>query len=250
MPDSKDTKGKIKEEVKQLVDTGKAILKVECENKDHSTLGLYQSWYSKSCKLIQQILTDRLEEFTEYYMQKKRNPDKINYLSYAISDYYMGVSVTRGLDKVEVVNPISAYISKFQQQIYILNSVSEVIDSIITNVKGTLQADIFDAELDSAQYLSKNGFIRAAGAMAGVIIEKHFGLVAENHKIKIAKKSPTIADYNDIFKDAIYDVVQWRFIQRLADIRNYCAHDKGREPTKEEVQELLDGTSKIIKTLY
>jgi len=51
-------------------------------------------------------------------------------------------------------------------------------------------------------------------------------------------------------KDTLYDVVQWRFVQRLGDIRNYCAHNKDREPTKDEVNELIDGADKIIKTVF
>lgn len=46
------------------------------------------------------------------------------------------------------------------------------------------------------------------------------------------------------------DVPTWRFIQRLGDLRNICGHNKEREPTKEEVEELISGTDKILKTIY
>ena len=38
-------------------------------------------------------------------------------------------------------------------------------------------------------------------------------------------------------------------IQRLADIRNLCTHPKDREPTKEEVDELISEAERITKTI-
>jgi len=46
------------------------------------------------------------------------------------------------------------------------------------------------------------------------------------------------------------DVANWRWIQRLGDIRNLCAHAKDREPTKDEVLELVNGVEKCIKTIF
>jgi len=42
----------------------------------------------------------------------------------------------------------------------------------------------------------------------------------------------------------------WRFIQRMGDLRNLCDHNKKQEPLKENVADLVDGTDKIIKTIY
>ena len=66
----------------------------------------------------------------------------------------------------------------------------------------------------------------------------------------IKKKSPTIADYNDVLKDNVYDTVEWRKVQYLGDARNLCGHKKDREPTKDEVEELISGTERIIKTIF
>lgn len=77
------------------------------------------------------------------------------------------------------------------------------------------------------------------------------GQVAINHSVKTRKKHPSIADFNDrVKKDGVLDVATWRQIQRLGDLRNLCDHNKQREPTKEEVTELIDGVDKITKTLF
>lgn len=85
--------------------------------------------------------------------------------------------------------------------------------------------------------------------LAGVVLEEHLQRICLSHQIRVTKKNPTIADLNDLLKTTVIDVPTWRFIQRLGDIRNYCGHRKERDPTKDEVQELIDGVEKIIKTV-
>jgi hypothetical protein len=112
-------------------------------------------------------------------------------------------------------------------------------------------ADLFDSELDVAAALAKNKFYRPAGALAGVVLEKHLTHVCENHSIKLPKKSPVINDLNEALKEAnVIDVPQWRFVQHLADIRNLCVHNKQAEPTMEQVQDLIAGVNKAIRTLF
>lgn len=83
------------------------------------------------------------------------------------------------------------------------------------------------------------------------MLEGHLQRVAANHSVTISKTNPTINDLNDPLKnDGVYDIVTWRKIQHLADIRNYCDHKKDREPTEEEVKELIAGTDSIIKTIF
>jgi hypothetical protein len=114
-----------------------------------------------------------------------------------------------------------------------------------------VQADLFDSELDAARELHKYRFVRAAGALAGVVLERHLKQICANHSIKVAKKAPTIADLNNALKDAdVIEIPQWRFIQHLADIRNLCDHSKEKEPTVEQVDDLIGGVMKVIKMLF
>lgn len=93
--------------------------------------------------------------------------------------------------------------------------------------------------------------MRGAGAIAGVVLEKHLAQVHFNHNLKISKKNPSISDLNDTLKTSeIYETPTWRKIQHLGDLRNLCDHNKSKEPTKEEVEELILGVEAIIKTIY
>jgi len=210
---------------------------------------LYQAWYSEAKTVIRQLLPDRLEDFVRHYEKPKPRKD-ITYENYRIDDYLQGLSVTRGYEKTKVVGQDAA-IPQFQQQLAILEAVKNRFESSLFDIKQLVQADLFDSELDAASALLKAKHFRAAGALAGVVLESHLGQVCENHKIAIRKKNPTIADFNDAMKQAdVVEVAQWRFIQHLADIRNLCSHKKERDPNVEEVGELIAGVGKITKTLY
>ena len=72
-----------------------------------------------------------------------------------------------------------------------------------------------------------------------------------NLSVNISKKAPTIADYNENLKtSSVIDIPTWRFIQLLADIRNLCDHNKNIEPTIEQVNDLINGVEKVIKTIF
>lgn len=209
----------------------------------------YQFWYSEAKVIIKQLLPDRLSDFIRHY-EKPKPRKEISFENYRIEDYLQGLVLTKGYAK-EIVVGQEAGIPHFRQQIAILKSVQSRFESSLFDIKQLVQADLFDTELSAAQDLLKKGFIRASGAIAGVVLEKHLSKVTENHNIKTRKKNPTISEFNDLLKEAdVLDTPPWRQIQRLGDIRNLCDHNKDREPSKDEAQELISGVDKIIKTLY
>ncbi len=192
----------------------------------------YQPWYSEAKVLVKQFLPDRLSDFVRHYEKPATRKD-LNHSNYVIEDYLRGVSVTRGdFMGQKVVGPDSA-IPRFRQQLAILKSVSARFESSLFDIRQLEQADLFDSELDAAEELGRKRFTRAAGAVAGVVLERHLAHVCENHAVKVAKKGPTISDLNDALKNAtVIDVPQWRFVQHLGDIRNICDHDKKAEPRR------------------
>jgi hypothetical protein len=124
-------------------------------------------------------------------------------------------------------------------------------ESSLFEIRQLVQADLFDSELDVANELAKNKFTRAAGALAGVVLEKHLAQVCDNHGLKVTKKAPGISALNDTLKEAaVIEIPQWRFVQHLAAIRNLCDHDKKTEPTAEQVEDLIAGVTKMTKTLF
>ena len=231
---------------RQLGDKAAVFLKGLPSFKD-----TYQSWYSEAKALTRQLLPDRIEDFSRLY-EKPKSRKEITYENYTIEDALQGLNVTktRGFESTKVVDPAAA-IPRMEQQLRIVEAAIARFDSSLFDIRQLLQADIFDSELDAASHLLKNKFARAAGALGGVVLEKHLTEVCSSHKVASAKKAPTISTLNDALKGAgVIDTVQWRFLQHLGDVRNLCDHGKKPDPTEEQVQDLLDGVDKVIKTIF
>lgn len=235
------------DDVQGLPDDFKKELKEEGIKLPNFKLS-YESWYSEALVVIKQLLPDRVDDFVKQYKQDKRK--EIDFLTYSISDYLLGLKTTRGYQK-EVVADKSAAVGKMEMQNSILAAVSKRFESKLFDIQEVLQSDLFDSELSAAKELSNKGFVRAAGAIAGVVLEKHLGHICETHNLKSRKKSPSISDFYQLLKDnEIIDTPKWRFIQHLGDLRNLCDHPKDREPTKDDATELIEGVEKVIKTVF
>jgi hypothetical protein len=209
----------------------------------------YQRWYSEAIALLRQLLPDRVPDFIRHYEKPKPRKD-ISYENYRIEDYLQGLNITRGYMKEKVVGPDAA-IPHLSQQLAIVNAAEARFDSSLFEIRQLVQADLFDTELEAAEGLLKYKFVRAAGALAGVVLEGHLAQVCQDRKLTVPKKNPGISDLNEVLKAAsAIDVPEWRFIQHLADIRNLCDHSRKPDPTVEQVTDLIGGVKKVIKTVY
>ena len=207
----------------------------------------YQPWYSEAKALVRQLLPDRLADFTRYY-EKPKTRKNITFENYAIEDYLQGLTLRRGIDTV--VGPAAA-MPRFYQQLSLVKGIREHFQSSLFDIRQLAQADLFDSEIDAAKELTKNKFFRAAGVVAGVVLERHLKEVCGAHAVTIRKRAPQMSDLNDALKGAnVVDIPQWRSIQHLGDIRNLCAHDGESEPTADQVRDLLAGVSKVTKTIF
>lgn len=206
----------------------------------------YEQWYTESMQVVKQLLPDRFDDFKRLYRDDKRKD--IDFVTYGVADYSIGLETRRG---VRVLADGKAALPKLQQQVNILKAAHERLESVLFDMTEILQASLFDNELEAATELNNKGFVRGAGAIAGVVLERHHGKVCMRHGVTTRKKHPMINDYNELLKGAnIVDVPTWRFIQHLGDLRNLCDHDKERDPKKDEVADLIAGVSKITKTLF
>ena len=203
----------------------------------------YQRWYSEAKAVVRQVIPDRLPDFARHY-ERQPNRKILQWDNYTIEDYLQGLS------RSDIVTMLAG-ISRMEQQVSILKSAQQRFKSSLFDIRQLVAADLFDSEIAAAHALVKSKFLRAAGAIAGVVMEKHLAQVCENHSIKVTKKNPTIGDFNELLKGAdVIDTPRWRANQHLAEIRNLCDHNKAKEPTEEQVQDLVDGVAKVLKTMF
>lgn len=230
----------------------KMFSKVSDSEADEAIKGIpdfkteYDRWYSESIAIIKQLLPDRIVDFKSFY-EKSKSRKQITAENYVIQDFLQGLSVTyAGGVKVDG----SAAYLQFKQQLSILRAAKQRFTSALFEIRQLVQADLFDSEIEVARELARSKFFRAAGAVAGVILERHLHQVCIDHNVNITKSKPTLSVLNDALKNAgVIDVPQWRFNQHLGDIRNNCDHARTPDPTKDQVEDLLSRTAKILKTI-
>ena len=207
----------------------------------------YQPWYSEAVAVIKMLLPLRYSDFVRLY-EKPKGRKEITRENYVIEDYLSDTVITAGFDKKVVAGPDAA-IPAFEQQYNIIGAILSTIDSTLLDIRREIQAGLLDAELDKAALLAKNKQFRAAGVIAGIVLEKHLEQVCERRQLKITRK--TIADLNELLKkNNIIDFPDYRHIGLLAELYQLCVQNKKREPEPSEVADLINGTDKVIKTIF
>jgi hypothetical protein len=257
---------RFKADLSRLIERGDLLLAamvIECYPKHKESLSKerlaeipkfknsYQAWYSEAQVCIAQLLPLRLADFTRVYAPDKSRKD-ISAINYTITDFLSGVRATRNrgsMMEVEIAGPEAA-IPVFTQQLEIVKACKQRFESSLFDIRALVQADLYDNELDAANGLNKTGFGRAGGAIAGVALEGHLQEVFHRHQLKLPAKAMLGGLLEELKKADVIDTPTWRFLQHLADLRNLCDHKMGREPTKDEISELIDGVQKAIKTIF
>ena len=210
--------------------------------KDTQFATIYQKWYSKSLAIINIIMPERKAEFEALYLPKS-NRKELTLLNYTIFDAIRGIRNRSNNVSIESAYPL------ILTQIEILKSIKDLVAHRLNEIMNLLEFDIFEKEIDAARYLLKNKYLRSAGAVCGVILEKHLTNMLKAAGLPLTKKNPSINDLNsDLYQNKVIDQTQYKFILFLGDIRNKCDHNKSEEPKKEEVEDLIAGTEKVIKT--
>ena len=239
------------EEVERTVELAQEIgLDIKQVEDIPSFSAEYQLWYSEASAVVRQLLPDRLEDFHAYY-QAPKNRKEVTLENYRISDFLSGYRVTEPVMGKSISGPKNV-LPLFEQQFHIVKSVDHRLQSSLFDIKQLARADLFDSELEAARDLMSSNFLRPAGVMAGVVMERHLAQVCENHAIETSKKKLTINDFNDNLKNNdVIDTAEWRRNQYLGDLRNSCAHHNDeKEVAKEQVEDLIDGVTRLIKTLF
>jgi len=199
----------------------------------------YNRWYSQAHLLVQANLNFRLREFETLYEHPKSGRDMRSFLL-SPEDYSGEPSYSK----------CEAFVENLANQTAILQSIPEAIRTRLLDVEFMVTASLLDDELAQAEILLRNGFIRPAGALAGVVLERHLKTLCAraNPPIKFTQREATISPLAEkLWKAEIMSQADWRKAQWMADIRNICDHDKEHEPKEEEVRSLIMEVKAFIK---
>ena len=167
----------------------------------------YQRWYTEAHAVVGQLIPDRVAEFRSLYESNSKRK-QVDVTTFAIQDWLLGMRATVDWRTNEKFFDDEGVVTmKSSVQLEILKSADVRFESKLLELQNLVRADLFDSEVEIARELLKAGFLRAAGVVAGVVLESHLRQVSENHKVRVNKKHATISDLNDLLKNAgVFDV--------------------------------------------
>ena len=206
----------------------------------------YLRWDTRSLKIVQTLAPDKYDRFVEFFQS---NPNR-KLLDDSIQEYVrtMGAGMD-GYTEELPFDPNEQTRLRFFNHLKVLDELSYRIESVLADIENHLFADLLEKELEAAKTLEPIS-LRAAGTLAGVVLERHLRKLALKHAITISKPETTLRDLNDPLKlGKVYDFDTWRKIQQLGDLYHLCSHQRNRDPKPDEVEALITGVQSVIQSV-
>ena len=234
------------ERVGELVAQGEAVVVLAQQGGLYENQAVdepYQSWYSVARRVVEQLLPERLDEFTRYYALP---PGEHTAWAYdcTIKELLLGQIAYES----EVHHANELGLKRLRRQVAIVASCAGVLESALADIRWSIAVQVSDAELSEAQTLAKQGYYRAAGVLAGVVLERSLRRLAERHDMQ--PEGVKAAALNDGLKSrGVYDEPTRSRIQFLLAIRNKCGHPGDDEPTADEINDLMSGVTRVLHLL-
>lgn len=112
------------------------------------------------------------------------------------------------------------------------------------SLRKILTANFIEMEIEQAELLFRNGFERAAGAIAGVALEKHLKTQCEINYVTYRYKDTIVPLAEALHSAKKIDNIELKKIIYLGGIRNDCAHPNN--VSTDRVRELIEQVKKIV----
>lgn len=192
----------------------------------------YRAWYSAAWPLITANLPERSQEFETLY-----------------EDSGLHLFDIMGEGGTLARRPLVLFEKCFSAQVGLVRSIPSAIESKALGLRGILARDLMDDELSAARHLLDNGYVREAGVIGGVVLERHLKLLCDKHGVTVGDKD-TLGQLNDKLRKSYPDDAEYRRVQFLNEIRISCAHDKAAlPPDPSKISQLLSGVQGFVATI-
>jgi len=198
----------------------------------HSLIIDYQKWFSSSHYLINEYLPERAETFKTLYKESIAKK-----LTLSNSNLGTGPSARS--------NYIYSWKNSFSTQRGILLGIPLLAEIKEKSLRKILTIDIVNSEIDEAELLYDNKHYRAAGAVAGVALERYLKTSCEINGIEYSKNGiSSLAQLLYLQKPPVIDSTILNHMNFLGRIRDDCDHanDISNEELMKRVRILIDQT--------
>lgn len=195
----------------------------------------YQRFQSAGLHFVKEFVPEKETEFCESYEAKEYRDLE------GIMDY---LQFRRGQYSREKKEIIEQFINRFEIQRSILTAIPYIAKIKEIKLREIISADFVDREIEEAELLFKKGHHRAAGALAGVALERHLKTLCDKYQIDYQKKDTIEPLVEKLYNKSKIEISQMKNIQYLASIRDKCDHPA--EVEKSEIKELIERVKKFV----
>ncbi|HEY1772653.1 MAG TPA: hypothetical protein VGH91_05615 [Gammaproteobacteria bacterium] len=199
----------------------------------------YQTWYCRALPLMKALAPDRHAEFQSFYVlePKYRRGGR----PYVIQDYLRGRGASEAAEKTA---------GNFRNQLSILKAVLNRLAWSQVDTEQQTERGLQLGFLDTARKLMDTDE-RAAGALAGAILEGYLKKLAAKHRLRFRKLAPPLKEYIDaLHKAKILDLQIHAQATWLAEIHDCSDRAADELPTRQQVRDLIDGSHWLITNVF
>jgi hypothetical protein len=213
---------------------GGQILSAPGMNRVVEATKRYHTWYSACLGLVEANMPSRLAELTEK-----------NAAIHFTDEILRASSDSPNLELRAAHRALRANLAHIAA---IVGSIPDYLETRALNFGLAIATVYVNTHVAAAESLLNAGHVRAAGAVAGVLLEGHLKVLCDRQTPPVTYlPTAAISKLNDALRNAnVYDMVQWRKVQYMGDIRNQCDH-AGMNPRPEDVRDLIAEVKKFVE---
>ena len=191
----------------------------------------YNKWYGSALEIIKRVNKGILKEFENAHANNQKFLAQEDlYNDYLRKKHYL------------------IFQDNLQIQKGLLHSTDGALEIKALDVTTLVTADLIENELDQAKLMLKQGFIRCAGALAGVTLESHLKLLHKQLGIQWDRGDGLNVLGQRLRKNSVdFTLGDEKKVIAMADTRNKCDHKDQDEPTIDEVIELIDDVGRFTQ---
>ncbi len=139
---------------------------------------------------------------------------------------------------------ITTNYNTFKKQKAVFVAVKEDFEGgYLSSIRGLIQAEVFDSELEQASELLRSKYKVAAAVIAGVVLETTLRDLCTQETIALGKLDKMNAD---LAKKGVYTQLVQKRITALADIRNNAAHGNSSLFNDEDVFKMIEDVRRFV----
>lgn len=163
----------------------------------------YQVWYTGCRTLVAANMPDRLDELVSTYDEYLAK-----FIKYENMAHYQQLTAVRQIALIQAL----------------VDAVPQHLEIQLHNIDLLLAQSYVRDQLSEAQVLLDAGYTRSAGALAGVLLERHLKLLCDSQQPPIPyNPKDGIGTLNTLLqKQSVYDKAQETRVDLMRQVRNKC----------------------------